>query len=319
MKVRIGIDIGATSTRLIMITRAGKVIDRVKIRTESDGQPGPIVDKCSRQVRGLLKKHKKRPSQVESVAVGIAGFSNPKTGYIDISPNLHWHEVPFIELMEESLAMKVYMANDVNSAAWGEFVYGVGQGAQDMVAIFVGSGIGGGIVANGRLVEGATGTAGEVGHMIFRPAGLLCDCGRRGCFEAYGGGMPMERRMRRAVKKGHGRLALKMAKSDLEKINTRVIRMAADKGDRTAKRIWKEAEQALGFLCANLASLLNPDMLVIGGGVLQGSPGLMKTIRRTVDEQSVSLSGRHVKVVGSKLGEDAVAMGAAALVDLYRK
>jgi glucokinase len=318
MAVRIGIDVGATKTKIIMITGKGEIVARSKIKTDSDKKPEPIVERAAAAVESLLKAQKVRPSSVEAVAVGICGFQNIRTGMIDISPNLHWHQVPFKKLMEKRVGRTVYVANDVNAAAWGEFVYGAGRGARDMVAIFVGSGIGGGIIANGRLVEGGTGTAGEVGHMTFRVNGLKCDCGRKGCFEAYGGGMPMERRMRRAIKRGSSERVLKMAGGDAGKINTRVIRQAAKRGDKTARKIWGEAEESLSTLCANLVSLLNPDRLVIGGGVLAGNPGLLKTIRQGVGERAVPLSGRHVKVVRSKLGDDAVAMGAAALVDLHR-
>lgn len=318
MKIRIGIDVGATKTKIIMITRQGKVLARQKIMTDSDKVPGPIVERASAAVEGLIRSHGVRAAEVETVAVGICGFLNPRTGIIENSPNLHWHNVPFKRLMEKRLKRTVYIANDVNAAAWGEFVYGAGRGASNIVTILAGSGIGGGIVCNGRLVEGGTGTAGEVGHMIYRENGLICDCGQRGCFEAYGGGMPMERRMRRAAKAGKSPLALQLAGSDLSAINTRIIRLAAERGDPLARRIWADAEAALGILCANLVSLLNPDRLVIGGGVVAGNPGLFGVIRETIMSRSVQLAARHNRVVKSELGDDAVAMGAAALVDLYR-
>ncbi len=318
MSLRIGMDVGATKTKILLIDHKGGIKDRTKIPTDSDKDPMPIVKRSSEAIRELLAKNKTPKSKVEAVCVGICGFSNPKTGVIDISPNLHWREVPFIELMEKEIEKKVYMANDVNAAAWGEYMLGAGKGEDDVVAIFIGSGIGGGFVAGGRLVEGGTGTAGEVGHTIFRPGGLKCDCGKRGCFEAYGGGMPMERRMRRALKRGLSPKVMEKVGGDLEKVNTRVIRVAAERGDKVAGRIWREAEESLGYLCANLVSLLNPDRLVIGGGVAGGNPGLMPLLKKYVAEQSVSLSGRHVDVVESALGDDAVAMGASALVDLYR-
>jgi len=319
MAIRIGIDVGATKTKIIMITKKGEVVARTKIPTASDRVPEPIVERSAAAVEDLIRAHGLRPSRVEAMAVGICGFLNPRTGIIDLSPNLHWHKVPFKKLMEKRLGRTVYMANDVNAAAWGEFTYGAGRGSKDLVAIFIGSGIGGGIVINGKLVEGGTGSAGEVGHMTFRVNGLKCDCGQKGCFEAYGGGMPMERRMRRAVKRGMSPRVLKMARGEINRINTRVIRKAAEAGDSLAGRIWREAEESLGTLCSNLTSLLNPDRLVIGGGVLAGNPGLLRVIRDTVRSRAITISARHVEVVKSELGDDAVAMGAAALVDLYRR
>jgi glucokinase len=318
MAVRVGIDIGGTKTKILMISREGEVLARAKIMTESAHDPAPIVARAGEAVHELLRAHHVKPSQVEAVAVGIAGFSNPKTGYIDLSPNLHWCKVPFKAMMEERLGRTVYMANDVNAAAWGEYIYGAGRGCDDLVAVLVGSGIGGGIVSNSRLVEGATGTGAEVGHMTFRVGGRRCDCGKRGCFEAYGGGMPMEHRMRRLVEQGKSPRTLKLAGGEIKKINTKVIRLAAEAGDAVAGKVWAEAEQSLVTLGANLVSLLNPDRLVLGGGVLAGNPGLLATVAAGVRERAVSLSAEHVEVVRSQLGEDAVAMGAAALVDLYR-
>ena len=319
MTMRIGIDVGATKTKIIMITKQGEIVARSKIMTDSDKVPGPIVERAAAAVEDLMRERRVKADQVEAVAVGICGFLNPRTGIIQNSPNLHWKNVPFKKLMEKRLGRTVYVANDVNAAAWGEFEYGAGRGAQDIIAIFAGSGIGGGIVCNGRLVEGGTGTAGEVGHLIFRENGLKCDCGQRGCFEAYGGGMPMERRMRNAAKQGKSPLTLKLAKGELSAINTRVIRLAAAAGDPVAKKIWEDAEASLGILCANLVSLLNPDRLVIGGGVVEGNPGLMKTIRETIKAQAVGLAADHNRVVKSECGDDAVAIGAAALVDLYKE
>jgi len=319
MTIRIGIDVGATKTKLLMITSKGEIIARSKILTDSDKVPDPIVERAGQEIGKLITNQGIDRSEVEAVAVGICGFQNPRTGMIDVSPNLHWYNVPFKKLMEDRIGLPVYMANDVNAAAWGEFVYGAGRGCADMAAIFIGSGIGGGIVSNGLLIEGGTGTAGEVGHMTFRVNGLKCDCGKRGCFEAYGGGMPMERRIRTAAKKGLSALTLKMAKGDVNAINTRTVRQAAEAGDPVAKKIWDEAVEALVTLSANLISLLNPDRLVIGGGVLEGSPGLLKTIQKGVMEKAVTLSAEYAKIVKSELGDDAVAMGAAALVDLGRK
>ena len=319
MRFRIGLDIGATKTKIIMITPEGKIVARAKIKTDSDKNPEPIVERASAAIENLVRQQGLTMTEIEAVAVGIAGFSNPRTGMIDVSPNLHWCNVPFKQLLADRIGKKVHMANDVNAAAWGEFTTGAGRGAQDIVAVFVGSGIGGGIVCNGLLVEGGTGTAGEVGHMTFRAGGLQCDCGRRGCFEAYAGGMPLERRMRQAAAAGKSPGLVKLVKGEIGKINTRTVRLAAEAGDPVAAKAWREAEEALITLSANLISLLNPDRLVIGGGVVEGNPGLFKLIKDQVPVRAVALSARHARIVKSELGDDAVAIGAAALADLYRR
>jgi glucokinase len=319
MNYRVGIDIGASKTKILLMTKAGKVLVRKRIVTNSFGSPEPIVEKASRAVHEMLKKKRIKTSQVEGVGVGVAGQLYPETGYIDNSPNLEWFGVNFGKNLQKRMGMKVRIANDVNAAAWGEFLYGAGKKYRDVVVVLPGSGIGGGIIANGLLVEGATGTAAEVGHMIFRENGRRCDCGRYGCHEAYAGGMPMEKRMRRAVSRGKSPMVKRMVKGDLLKINTRTIADAARKGDRVAGRIWREARSSLGVLCSDLITALNPECLVLGGGVIEGNPSLVPYIRRYVKDHAVRLSAQKARIVTTRLKGDAVAMGGAALFDLDKK
>jgi len=316
MRYRLGIDIGATKTKILLLNAQGKILEKRQILTQSFGAVEPIIERASKEIERILNKRKIKKSQLPLVGVGLAGQLDPKTGYVDNSPNLKWFGLQFGKKFEKRLGIKIRLANDVNAAAWGEFLYGAGRGCQDLVAVFVGSGIGGGIVANGKLVEGASGTAGEVGHLIFRENGLLCDCGHRGCHEAYAGGVPMENRMRKAVRQGKSPLVEKMVGGELSKINTRTIYLASQKGDRTAERIWKDAVMSLGVLCANLVSLLNPEVLVLGGGVIKGNPELVRIIRDFINQRAVVLSAQKVAVVKSQLMGDAVALGAAGLAEL---
>ncbi len=318
MKYRLGLDIGATKTNILLLDGKDKIKARSRIQTDSVGSPEPIVESLGLEIEKILDKKKVLKSKIDSLGVGLTGMLEPATGIVDNSPNLKWFNVQFRRPLEIRLGMDVYLSNDVNAAAWGEFTYGAGRKSRDMAAVFVGSGIGGGIVCNGRLVEGTSGTAGEVGHLVFRENGLKCDCGNRGCFEAYGGGVPMERRMRKAVKEGRSPMVSKMVAGNLDQVNTHTIFLAAQKGDRVAGAIWKDAEQALGLLCANLISMLNPDCLVLGGGVLEGTPELLDTVKQIAHSRSVQLSSQKVKLVSSTLGSDAVALGAAAIAELYR-
>jgi len=218
--------------------------------------------------------------------------------------------------MEQALGLKIRMANDVNAAAWGEYVYGSNRKCPNLAAVFVGSGIGGGFVVNGALVEGASGAAAEVGHAIFRENGLRCDCHRYGCHEAYAGGHPMEKRMRKLTRRGKSPLVARMVKGDLSRINTRTIADAAKKGDPVAGKIWNDAVMSLCVLCANLVSLLNPERLVLGGGVVEGNPMLLPAIRKFVGERAVALAAKDAEIILSQLKGDAIALGAAALVEI---
>ena len=317
MKYRIGVDIGATKTKILLITPAGKILRREKILTESFGKVDPIINKASSVIERMFKEQGINKSQIEWMGCGCAGQMDPKTGWIDNSPNLGWFGVQFGKKFEKRVGLKIRMVNDVNAAAWGQYIYGAGKGTgiKNLLAVFPGSGIGGGIVCNGNLVEGATGTAGEFGHLIFRENGLLCDCGHRGCHEAYAGGVPMEKRMRKLVKAGKCNMVLKMAGGDLSKINTRTIANAARKGDPTAKEVWMDAVASLCVLCANVVSAFNPEVLVLGGGVIEGNPILVSNIRRYIKEHAVDYSAKTVKVVKSKLGGNSIALGAAAMIE----
>lgn len=317
MKYRIGVDIGATKTKILLITPAGKILRREKILTDSFGKVDPIIGRASAVIERVLAEQGIRKQEVEWMGCGCAGQQDPETGWIDNSPNLGWFGVQFGKTFEKKIGMKIRMVNDVNAAAWGEFVYGAGKGrgVKNLVVIFPGSGIGGGIVCNGDLVEGATGTAGEFGHLVFREDGLLCDCGHHGCHEAYAGGVPMENRMRKLVKAGKSKMVSKMAGGDLAKINTRTIADAARKGDKAAKQVWEDAVASLSVLAANMVSVFNPEILVLGGGVIEGNPVLVPTIRHYVKTHAVDYSAKTAQVVKSKLGGDSIALGAAAMIE----
>jgi glucokinase len=320
MKYRIGVDIGATKTKILLVTQAGRLVARDKIMTDSFGRVDPIIERVSDVIEDMLSKYGIRKSQIEWAGCGTAGQLDIETGMIDNSPNLRWFHVPFGKKFQQRLGMNIRLCNDVNAAAWGEFIFGAGKDCgkdcRNLVCVYVGSGIGGGIVCNRCLVEGATGTAGEFGHLIFRENGLRCDCGHIGCNEAYAGGVPMENRMRKMVKAGRGRLVKKMVKGNLAKINTRTIADAARKDDQDARLVWGDAVACLNVLCANLVSVFNPEVLVLGGGVIEGNPSLVPAIRAYVKTHAVDYSAKSVKVVKSHLANDAIALGAAALIEL---
>lgn len=313
---RLGIDIGATKTKLILLDPKGQMLAKEQILTESIGSVAPIADRAGAELEELLAKHRLKRSQLEGCGIGVAGQLDPETGVIDDSPNLQWFGVQFKRPMEKALGLRIRMANDVNAAAWGEYVYGSNRRCPNLAAVFVGSGIGGGFVMNGALVEGASGTAAEVGHAIFRENGLRCDCHRLGCHEAYAGGHPMEKRMRKLARQGKSPIVEKMVKGDLARINTRTIADAAKKGDPVAGKIWQDAVMSLCVLCANLVSLLNPNRLVLGGGVVEGNPSLLPAIRKFVNERAVALSASKCEIIVSQLKGDAIALGAAALVEI---
>jgi len=262
----------------------GKMLAKEQILTDSIGSVEPIAARAGAKLEELLSRHRLKRSQFEGCGIGVAGQQDPETGVIDDSPNLKWFGVQFKKPMEKALKLRIRMANDVNAAA----------GANMSTARSVNARTWRNLCRlrhrrrlcdHGKLVEGACGTAAEVGHAIFREDGIRCDCRRLGCHEAYAGGHPLEKRMRKLARQGKSPLIVKMVKGDLAKINTRTIADAAKKGDPVAKQLWYDATMSLCVLSANLVSLLNPNRLVLGGGVIEGNPSLLPAIRKFVNQR----------------------------------
>jgi glucokinase len=269
---------------------------------------------------GALKKSKAELKDIRRIGVGCTGQIELSTGDMLDSPHIPWKRIPLTRMIEQRTGKRVSILNDVQSAAWGEFSLGAGAGAHNMVCIFAGTGIGSGIVIEKKLYRGSAGCAGEVGHTSYRVGGVKCQCGRRGCAEAYCGGESLWLRARSAIKKGQKTIIADMIK-DLDHIPADVIAKAAKKGDPFAKKLWRDAELALGTVVHNYLNLLNPDVLVLGGGIVEGLPYLRDFVRDYVDRRAIRNAAKIVKIVPPKLGVMSGAVGAAnmAFVDSARR
>jgi len=260
---------------------------------ESGAKPEAII---SRIALGLKEG---RFGGFTRIGIACAGFVTGSGEIVVFSPNLNWRNVPLARIAEKILGRPARIENDVNAAALGEHKFGAGKGAKDLVALFVGTGIGGGIVSGGQLIRGANGFSAEIGHTIFKPGGLRCACGRRGCFETYAGGKYIVRNFHRSG----GSRSLKKPSE---------IYAADKKGDPIARQVWKDALEALSTLCINLAATLDTKVIVLGGGVIENCQGLDKEIKRRVDGYFTRSWKNRPRVVKSLLGADAALLGAAS-------
>jgi glucokinase len=233
-----------------------------------------------------------------AVGIACAGLVDASSRKLLFSPNLNWRNVPLPEIAEKVFGRPAQIENDVNAVALGEHKFGVGKGTKNLVALFVGTGIGGGIISDGQLIRGTHGISAEIGHMIFKVDGNLCSCGRRGCFETYAGGKYIVRNYHRLG----GDRSLTMPSE---------IYQAARKGDRLAKKVWRDALDALSVLCVNLTTALDTEVIVLGGGVIEHSPGLDREIARRVKSYYRGGWKYSPKIVKSTLGADAALLGAA--------
>lgn len=312
MKTAIGIDIGGTKISVVKGTLAGKILKQEIIPTLTGKE-------TRRTVQGLLDTVKKMAADSGAggrplgIGVGIPGPVNPSQGVVPRSPHLSgWEGLRLAKMLEKAARLKVIMANDANAAALGEKVFGQGRGLRDFIYLTVSTGIGGGIVAGGRLLEGASFVAGEVGHMAIVARGASCKCGRKGCLEAYASGTGIARLFKEALKSGR---KSKYSGKPGFLFSAKQIGESAQKGDRLALETFKQAGFFLGVGIANLLNILNPQKMILGGGVLKSAPGVFwAAMLESAKSQAWPQAWKAVRITRSSLGGHSGDLGALALV-----
>ncbi|MDW5563137.1 MAG: ROK family protein [Methanomassiliicoccus sp.] len=308
----IGIDIGRSNVRAARV-EGGRPTEILRERTDVPGGPQGVLD----QVREMIMRLDL--GMQAPVGVGIAGQVDTGRGLVRCGPNLFWPDIPFQNMLAEAVGAPVVLRNDVVMATVGEWKHGAGRGVDDLVCLFVGTGIGGGAVVDGRLLEGATGCGGHFGHISVQLDGADCTCGRRGCVEAYAGGASVEKRVRRAVAEGTGGDMLPMMCAGYpEVIGCPMVATAAERGDPFALRVRDEMAAALSSSVASVINSLNPKKVVLGGTVLFGFPGLFDMVMQGAKTQCLRPAADGLTVEPSTLGDLAGVVGAATLaLEIY--
>ena len=313
----IGVDLGGTKVEVAAVDAGGKILQRLKQPTRVETGPDRIMAAIAGMVRQLRQPD--LPSPPAGVGVGVAGQINAATGVVRFAPNLNWREVPFRDRLQTALELPVVVTNDVRAATWGEWLHGAGQGAEDLICLFIGTGIGGGVVSGGRMLEGCTNTAGELGHITTDLNGPPCTCGHRGCLEALAGGWAIARRAREAIRDAPaaGKAFLQAAglKEPVapEDINAGVVAAAARAHDPLARLLVDEVARALIAGTVSLVNAFNPCRLILGGGVMQGLPELLNRIDTGIRGAALAAATEGLQVLPAKLRNDAGVVGAATL------
>lgn len=304
----IGIDVGGTKTASARIRSDGTVL-------AYDARPTPAEDMAATLATMVDGARAVISSEVRAVGVAAAGMVDRATGVLRFAPNLAWRDAPLVAHLQEALGLPVVADNDNTAAAWGEFRFGAGRGYRDMLLVGVGTGIGGGIVADGRLLRGAHGFAAEIGHILMDPAGPLCGCGNRGCWEQLASGQAVTRAGRKAVETGVRSLLTERAGGDPELVSGPMVTAAATDGDQTAVAILAEVGRWLGVGIGGLVNVLDPEVVVIAGGVA-GAGELLLAPARLAFRDAVEAADHRpaVPLVPAVLGDHAGVVGAAALV-----
>jgi glucokinase len=308
----IGVDLGGTKIEVARVDVSGRLLQRTRRATDVADGPSAVKDQIVDAVREMEEGIDSRPA---GIGIGVAGQIDPGTGMVRFAPNLQWHDVPLDSELSDALDLPVLVANDVRAITWGEWLHGAGQGFDDLVCLFVGTGIGGGIVSGGRVLSGCSNTAGELGHITVQMNGPLCHCGNRGCLEALAGGWAIARQAREAIQANPaaGGALLDQAGGELREVSARTVAQAAHAGDPLAQELVDQVAEALIAGCMGLVNAVNPCRLILGGGVIEGLPELVDRVDHGVRERALTAATAPLKVVAAQLNGDAGVIGAAAL------
>ncbi len=304
----VGIDLGGSKLRGGLLSSSGQLIGRLEVQTEAWKGPSSVIANLKSMITRLVDSTD--PARVAGIGIAAAGQIHPKTHAVVYAPNLEWENVPLRDEIESAFGMPVYVENDVRAAAWGEYRFGAGRGAESLIAVFVGTGVGSGAVVDGILLRGAGNAAGELGHTQIVPDGVLCACGQHGCIEAYASGRGFARRLEAALADGTETRLARETEGNASRVTAALVARAAVEGDAFARTLWDDAERYLGQAIANYVTLLNPELLVLGGGVMTTVPSLAQGLERQVRAHATVLS-RDVRIVRAGLGDSSAIFGAA--------
>ncbi|MBG9794746.1 glucokinase [Paenibacillus dendritiformis] len=309
-QIYVGVDLGGTAIKVGICDTEGRLLQTFEGPTEVAKGPDTVIDNIENYIRRIVEESPYDWSQVAGIGAGVAGFTNVKEGVILLAPNVGFKDVPIRAILEERLGKPVKIDNDANVAALGEAWSGAGKGVDNCVCYTLGTGVGGGIIINGKIVQGFSGMAGELGHIAVIPdlEAIQCGCGKMGCLETVSSATGIIRMAKDAVERGD-RTSLSL----LEEIAAKDVFDAAKAGDEVAVRIISRAAFYLGKSMAAVAVTLNPERFIIGGGLSKAGEFLFEQIRETFMKLTPEPVTRGVSIVPAELGNDAGMIGAAGL------
>lgn len=313
----IGFDLGGTKMHAAAVDIHGHVIHSERAKTLAADGPDAVIDRMIALCRRIRDELGPRAADLSALCVGVPGGVDDARGIVDTAPNLGWSQVPLVERLSAGLdGLRVFLDNDVRVAVVGEHAYGVGKGTRTMVGIFVGTGIGGGIIVGHHTHHGGRGVAGEIGHMTLLPHGPRCGCGKRGCVEALASRTAMERDVHKLIKKGwKSEVPKLMRKHGSETLTSSVIEKALDLDDAVMCKVLRDAQYYLGLLAGNLANALDPEVIVIGGGIAErlGERFVERIREHAYKHFLVQRDHEKVRIVATELKDLAAPLGAAFL------
>ncbi|MGA9769629.1 MAG: ROK family protein [Blastocatellia bacterium] len=310
----LGIDLGGTKVMAAVIDGDGQVMSRARAKTKAWRDDEGVFQTIAQTGRLAVEQAGIESSRLRAVGIGAPGPLDPDTGYIIESSNMKFKNFPLGPRLAEVFKCRAIVDNDVNAGAYGEFRRGAARGASEVVAMFVGTGIGGGLIINGALYHGASKNAGEVGHIVVKANGPRCGCGARGCLESVASRTAMTRDIRRSIERGENTSVRDLLKKDTDSLSGNDLRKAYDAGDELVIKTLHRAAKFIGIGIGSLVNLLAPEIVVLGGGVIEAmTDDFLARIDRSTRRVALDFATKDLKIVRAELGDDAGVIGAAML------
>jgi len=314
-KLIVGLDIGGTKIDAGILDTSGKILKKIRIYTEAHEGLDAVIQRIYAVIDTVTEGIK---SSICGIGIGVPGQVDVKNGIVVFAPNMGWKNVEIRKLIQERYKLPVEIENDANCGALAEAKLGAGSGIDNLVWITVGTGVGGGIIIDGKLLQGANFAGGEIGHMIIEENGLVCGCGNRGCLEALAAGPAIIHQMKEKITAGTQTAVLKMIDNDIDKITVGVIAKAADLGDNLSHKVLNRAGEYLGLGVVSLANILNPEAIILGGGVMEvAGHHLLKIIKDIVLKRALSQASKSLRIELAMLGNDAGLIGTSLLMKQF--
>ncbi len=309
----LGIDLGGTKILTAVIDARGDLLGRDHSITPAALGPDGVMEAIGRSAERAMAQCGRKIAHMTAIGIGAPGPSNPQSGIIYTSPHLPgWEQLPVHRVLEERFGRPAFLINDANAAALAEHRFGAGQGTREMIYLTISTGIGGGLILNGRLYTGSIGTAGELGHMTIQADGPRCNCGNVGCWEALASGTALAREARRVVESGAVSLISRLAGGDPGAITAPVVQEAAEKGDAAARALIARTAEYFGIGLANLLNIFNPECVVIGGGLTNLGEGFMQSSYAAARTRAYRIAYEAVQFKPPALRRNSGVLGAAA-------
>ncbi len=316
----IGVDLGGTKILAGVFDSRLNLLGTYKLSTKAQRGADGVLERITRCVKDAVDECDLKLEQVKAIGIGAPGAVDSESGSVVFAPNLGWRDVPLAKELSQQLKLPVFLENDCTISMMGVYEVELKSQPRSVLGIFLGTGIGGGLILNKEIYRGFTRCAGEVGHMVLEMNGPKCGCGNRGCFEALASRTALFQKIRSAVKEGQETLLTDMLGKDLDDLRSGDLRKAIRRGDKFVDRIVEEAAEYTGVAVANLANILGPEVIVLGGGVIEAlGDEMMAIIIETAKDYAMPGALKGVEIMATRLGDNAGITGGAVLARKARQ